>query len=93
MFGFAVLVVGTLVYNEIVIIPYFGLDKNTKIARRARESKDKEALIAGKPVSDNDYMALSPNAAYDANRNARIIERKKKGSFRTDDNDEMEADY
>lgn len=37
-------------------------------------------------------MALSPNAAYDANRNARIIGRKK-GSMKDDDYGEIEAEY
>jgi hypothetical protein len=34
--GFILLVIGTLVFNEIVIVPYFGFDKNTKpaIAKR-----------------------------------------------------------
>ena len=37
--GYVVLVVGVLVYNEILVVPFFKFDKNTKIAleRRARE--------------------------------------------------------
>jgi hypothetical protein len=30
LFGFIFLVAGTLVFNEIIIVPYFGFDKNTK---------------------------------------------------------------
>lgn len=34
--GFIVLVFGTLIYNEILVIPWGGLNKNTKAARAAR---------------------------------------------------------
>lgn len=34
--GFILLVIGTLVYNEILIIPYFGFDVNTKKAIKLR---------------------------------------------------------
>jgi hypothetical protein len=36
LFGFIFLVIGTLVYNEIVIIPFLGFDKNTKDAIKRR---------------------------------------------------------
>ena len=32
---------GVLVYNEIVVIPYFGFDKNTKIAIEERSKLEK----------------------------------------------------
>ena len=37
LLGFIVLVTGTLVYNEIIVLPFWGLDQNTKAARAARE--------------------------------------------------------
>lgn len=37
LLGFVILVTGTLVYNEIVVVPFWGLDQNTKAARAARE--------------------------------------------------------
>jgi hypothetical protein len=36
-----VLACGVLVYNEIVVIPYFGFDKNTKIAIEERSGFQK----------------------------------------------------
>lgn len=34
LFGFVLVVGGTLVYNEIIIIPFMGFDKNTQKARK-----------------------------------------------------------
>ena len=44
LIGFILLVAGTLIYNEIVTIPYFGLDYYTRdnIAKREKENKNKE---------------------------------------------------
>ena len=44
LIGFILLVTGTLIYNEIVTIPYFGLDYYTRdnIAKREKENKNKE---------------------------------------------------
>lgn len=41
--GFILLVFGTLVYNEILVLPFLGFDKNTK---KAREQRAKHGLIA-----------------------------------------------
>ena len=40
--GFAMLVMGTLLYNEIVVLPICGLDQNTgeKLAERAHDEDD-----------------------------------------------------
>ena len=65
IFGFIMLVVGTLMYNEILIIPYFGLDENTKEKLEARAAKEKR---------DANYMATSPGAPYDASRNKRLLQ-------------------
>jgi hypothetical protein len=82
--GFIILVTGTLVYNEIIVLPFWGLDKETKTARAAREA-EQEGLIPGGHAkrsmvntTDNntDYMATSPGAAYDSNRNRRILDHK-----------------
>jgi hypothetical protein len=37
--GFVMLVFGTLLYNEIVVIPWLGLNENTKVAIALREGK------------------------------------------------------
>ena len=39
LIGFIILVAGTLVYNEIIIVPYFGFDKNTRVAIEARKKQ------------------------------------------------------
>lgn len=85
--GFILLVCGTLVYNEIVVIPYLGFDKNTKAAREKR-SKRAEGLLTG-TIGDgatNQYMAVSPHAAYDAARNMRKVAHKIEDANRFVDN-------
>ena len=37
LFGFVVLVLGGLIYHEILIIPFYKFDENTKKARKKRE--------------------------------------------------------
>jgi len=50
--GFIILAVGTLLYNEIIVIPYFGCNEWTKdaIAKRAQAeqliSKEEQDLLA-----------------------------------------------
>ena len=74
--AFVLLVFGTLVYNEILILPISALNYNTKVKQAERE-QDGEALES---VRDMNYIALSPGAAYDNTRNLRNIE---KGSTKT----------
>ena len=66
IFGFIFLVFGTLVYNEIVVLPFLGLDQNTK---------EKLAQREGTAKRDQNYMNTSPGAAYDANRNKRLLQK------------------
>ena len=63
--GFVVLVFGTLIYNEILVLPFLGFDKYTKEAIEAREGKEKR---------DSSYMATSPGAPYSAQRNQRLLQ-------------------
>lgn len=68
--GFIMLVFGTLMYNEIIVIPYLGYDMYTVAAIMARNKKEgieDEQRIA--------YMSLSPGAAYDSTRNERFDKR------------------
>jgi hypothetical protein len=58
--GFVILIFGTLLYNEIVVLPFWGFDQWTKVAIEAREGKAKR---------DANYMATSPGAPYSASRN------------------------
>ena len=76
--GFILLVIGTLVYNEILVIPYFGFDKNVK-AKREKRSKRSEfgaGLLEDDDDATNGYVAASPHTAYDASRNHRKIQHK-----------------
>lgn len=74
--GFALLVFGTLVFNEIVVLRFWGFDENTKEAIAKRERK-------GGVESDmkENYVGLSPHAKYDSQRARRALH-----------NEEMEAE-
>lgn len=68
---------GTLVYNEIVVIPIEFMRKNTKVEREKRE----KGVLDGNEVGLLDegtagYIATSPGALYDQGRNIRAIEKK-----------------
>lgn len=67
IFGFLLLVFGTLLYNEILILPIWGFDQYTKEKIEAREGAKKR---------DAAYMGLSPGAGYDSNRNKRALLKK-----------------
>jgi hypothetical protein len=70
--GFGLLVLGTLIYNEILILPCEGLNKNTKaniLGRKVDGILDGEAEATG-------FMSSSPAAPYDSNRNKRNIDNK-----------------
>ena len=69
--GFVILVIGTLLYNEIFELPCCGFNNNTKRAIAEREG---ELGPEGTGDAAN-YMATSPHAAYDANRNKRALSR------------------
>lgn len=65
IFGFIFLVFGTLLYNEIIILPFWGFDANTKEKLEARAPAEKR---------DNAYAGgTSPQAGYDSNRNKRLL--------------------
>ena len=53
IFGFILLVFGTLLYNEILILPFWGFNANTKDKLEARASAAKR---------DADYMCTQPGA-------------------------------
>ena len=64
--GFILLVFGTLLYNEIVVLPCLGFDQYTKVAIEARDGAAKR---------DAAYMATSPHAPYSAQRNERLLQK------------------
>lgn len=78
--GFILLIGGTFVYNEIVILPCGFMKDNTKDERKKREAESQGLLDedGGQPLTMGDntnYMSSSPGALYDSNRNKRAIER------------------
>lgn len=52
------LVFGTLLYNEIIVLPCMGFDQNTKEAIAKREGG------SGSARKDAGYMSLSPGKGY-----------------------------
>ena len=56
--GFVLLVIGTLLYNEILVLRMFGFDENTKEAIAAREGGD------GAKTTDANFMGLSPGKGH-----------------------------
>jgi len=94
--GFILLVFGTLVYNEIITVPILGFNLYTKKALATKEKEAKGLLLqereAGVTAGQTDYVALSPHAGYDNNRNRRQIERKMETAGHKDDGDNMRLD-
>lgn len=73
LIGFILLVVGTLVYNEIIELPCNLLNRNTKMKLLRKQG----ALDTFRQDGKNpDYMSSSPQAGYDANRMKRNLENK-----------------
>jgi hypothetical protein len=68
---------GTLVYNEILVIPFWGFDKNTKVAieKRKKEEQGRGNYDAIESKLEQDYISQSPHAIYDYNRNKRALEK------------------
>ena len=54
LIGFILLVCGTLVYNEIVQIPFFGFNQNTKAAIAQRKTKLNNSDTEGLLTSNDD---------------------------------------
>jgi len=58
--GFVFLVFGTLLYNEILVLPVFGFDQNTKEAIAKREGIHGNATAS----TNAGYMGLSPGKGH-----------------------------
>ena len=77
--GFVVLVLGTIVYNEIVIVPCEALSKNTKVNIEKRKKEERGGLLDGEgedegiTTGNNEYYGSSPTAAYDYSKNKRRL--------------------
>ena len=78
--GFFLLVLGALIYNEIIIIKSIEfMHTNTKREREARDKVSK-GLLKGDDMpagaTSAHYVGLSPTAKYDSGRTYRNIEKK-----------------
>lgn len=78
--GFFLLVLGALIYNEILVIKQVEfMHKNTKPERDARD-RVKKGLLEGVEMpagaTSAHYIGLSPTAGYDSGRKFRNIEKK-----------------
>jgi hypothetical protein len=76
LFGFIFLVFGTLVYNEILILPFWGFDQNTKAAIQKRKEENERKGLLDETNNDDiavPYAAVSPHAGYDSRRNERNL--------------------
>ena len=71
--GFVALVVGTLIYNEIWVLSCEPLNKNTKAKI---EGRNITGILDGDAAPSTGYMASSPAALYDNQRNMRNIDAK-----------------
>ena len=91
--GFIILVIGTLLYNEIFEVPCFGFNQNTKRAIAERELA-LSPKTAGKG-KDIDYVGTSPQALYDQTRKQRALNAKKDGmrGGRRDGDDNEDYEY
>ena len=82
--GFVILIFGTLLYNEIIVLPFWGFDQWTKVAIEAREGKAKR---------DANYMASSPGAPYSASRNQRLLQKAVDHHYDQGVDGEIDEDY
>ena len=68
--GFILLVMGTLIYNEIWVLKFWDFDKYTKEALASQKGTDQRQA---QREQDQDYMATSPHATYNSKRNERAL--------------------
>ena len=74
--GFVMLVFGTLLYNEIIVLPFLGFDQNTKEAIAKREGG------SGSKRTDAAYMGLSPGKGHESDaRNKRNLQANADGHY------------
>lgn len=71
--GFLILTFGTLLFNEIIVLPWLGFDQYTKEAIAKREGLDDRM---SQKLTDQDYASGSPQRAYDQSRTRRSVTKK-----------------
>ena len=55
LLGFILLVLGTVIYNEVLVIPFFGFDQETKNKRAEIEEQKKLANLSGSAPLNPSY--------------------------------------
>lgn len=73
LIGFVMLVVGTLVFNEIVIIPIFGFDKNTKKKLEEKRQKDAADGIENGLLESHTEVGEKMDSAYKPDKRNNLI--------------------
>jgi len=84
LFGFILLVFGTLVFNEILVIPFLGFDRFTKKALEEAKQEESRGLLDTNTHVQNEtpnITGLTPHASYDSTRNQRNDEGKQAKLF------------
>ena len=77
--GFIFLVFGTLVYNEILVLPCNLFKRNTRKQLKIRAENEEEGTLDEDHIIKADethYIGTSPGAAYDHQRNLRALDNK-----------------
>jgi drug/metabolite transporter (DMT)-like permease len=92
LIGFVLLVIGTLVFNEIVVVPIMGFDQYTKTAIESRklheedDDVDPNGLINTGNDKDQQYLASSP-ASYNYQRNYKNVKKHMENAGHAEDED------
>jgi drug/metabolite transporter (DMT)-like permease len=97
LIGFVLLVIGTLVFNEIVIIPFLGFDQSTKKMLEQRRlmtfRNDSEAIEDGlleqNDSKNQDYLGTSP-ASYNYQRNYKNVKKHMEESANSGHRDKLQ---
>ena len=53
--GFVILVLGTVIYNEVLVLPFMGLNENIASAIKKRENIEKESLKTQRVTKEENF--------------------------------------
>lgn len=84
------MVLGTLVYNEILVLPFLGFDQWTKVAIEKREAAKGGSVKSSRALN---YVGTSPHAGYDDMRNQRNIKGGMEKGLLDDKNDDYDITH
>ena len=72
LFGFIFLVFGTLVYTEILVLPFLGFDQYTKVALKRQQDENSALLDGGVTNLTVGILDGKPHQNYDNNQIQRV---------------------